>query len=148
MDALRARKLLIPVRGVEISDLRDSYSDPRSGGREHLALDIMAPRNRKILAVEDGRIERLFQSDLGGITIYQRSADGRFIYYYAHLERYARGLEEGKEVERGDVLGFVGSTGNAPDNAPHLHFAIYRGSRLNQWWKGEPVNPYPVLARP
>jgi murein DD-endopeptidase MepM/ murein hydrolase activator NlpD len=148
LEALIDRELLIPVRGIEASDLRDSYSDPRSGGREHLALDIMAARKRQVLAVEDGRIERLFQSNLGGISIYQRSADGRFIYYYAHLYRYAGGLEEGDEVERGEVIGFVGSTGNAPDNVPHLHFAIYRRPTPDRGWRGEPINPYPVLVRP
>jgi murein DD-endopeptidase MepM/ murein hydrolase activator NlpD len=141
---LRARDLAIPVDGVDEDDLRDTYADSR-GTRAHEAIDIMAKRHTAVLAVEDGRIEKLFTSEAGGVTIYQFDADGTFCYYYAHLDRYADGLREGQTVRRGDVIGYVGSTGNASPDAPHLHFAIFRLTPERLWWKGEPVNPYPVL---
>ncbi len=106
----------------------------------------MAARGTPVLAVEDGRIAKLFRSVLGGITIYQYDPGERFAYYYAHLDRYADGLAEGAEVRRGQVIGYVGSTGNAPANAPHLHFTIFRLGPKREWWKGEAVDPYPYLA--
>ena len=105
----------------------------------------MAPRHTPVRAVEDGVIQKLFASDAGGLTIYQFEPSGMFTYYYAHLDRYAAGLREGQQVRRGEVIGYVGSTGNASPNAPHLHFAIFRLTPERQWWKGEPINPYPVL---
>lgn len=140
------RRLTVPVQGVGRSELMDTYQDPRSGDRTHQAIDIMAPRNRPVLAVDDGVIAKVFRSDLGGKTLYQFDGSGRYSFYYAHLERYARGIEEGDEVSRGQVIGYVGTSGNAPDDAPHLHFAIYRLNEDRRWWEGEPINPYPVLA--
>ena len=141
---LRARKLEIPVAGVDADDLRDTYSEAR-GSRSHEALDILAPRNTKVRAVEHGRIEKLFTSKAGGLTIYEFDPTEAFAYYYAHLDRYEDGLREGQIVKRGDVIGYVGSTGNASPDAPHLHFAIFRLTPARQWWKGEPINPYPIL---
>lgn len=135
----------IPVAGVAVSDLVDSYHDPRSGGRTHLALDIMAPRDTPVLAVADGTVERLFLSEKGGLTIYQFGPREKFCFYYAHLERYADGLQEGDLVRRGEVIGYVGTSGNAAENAPHLHFSISRLGPEKRWWKGEPINPFPVL---
>lgn len=143
--ALRHRDLEIPVEGVDADDLRDTFFDSRNG-RSHEALDIMARRHTPVLAVDRGTIVKLFNSQGGGgTTIYQFDASQTFSYYYAHLERYAKGLREGQPVRRGDVIGYVGSTGNAPRDAPHLHFAIFRLTPERQWWKGEPINPYPVF---
>ena len=142
---LIGRHLTIPVQGIESSKLVRSYHDPRSGGREHDALDILAPRNTPVVAVEDGTIARLFLSKLGGITVYQFDPDRQYIYYYAHLERYADGLKEGETVHRGQVIGYVGTTGNAPKNTPHLHFAVYRLTADKHWWEGTPIDPYDIL---
>ena len=140
--------LLLPVQGVDFADLHDTFNDARGNERRHEALDIMAPAGTPVLAVADGTIEKLFTSDRGGLTIYQFEPGGMFSYYYAHLQDYAPGLVEGQPVRRGDVLGTVGSTGNADPAAPHLHFAVFRLTPEKQWWTGEPVNPYPLLQRP
>jgi murein DD-endopeptidase MepM/ murein hydrolase activator NlpD len=141
---LSERNLLLPVEGVEDDELRDTFYDSRDG-RSHEAIDIMAPRHTRVRAVEDGRIAKLFTSKAGGLTIYMFDPSETFCYYYAHLDRYADGLTEGQQVRRGQVIGYVGSTGNASADAPHLHFAIFRLSPQRQWWKGEPINPYPIL---
>ena len=142
---LRERTLLIPVKGVAASALSDNFSDSRGGGtRVHHAIDIMAPRGTPVLAVEDGRVIRLHRGGAGGITVYQLDGPGRYGYYYAHLDRYAEGLAEGQQVGRGDVLGYVGSTGNAPPSAPHLHFAIYEVADPKRPWRGRPIDPFPL----
>jgi murein DD-endopeptidase MepM/ murein hydrolase activator NlpD len=138
------RDLAIPVRGVEENALYDSFDDAR-GSRVHQAIDIMAARGTPVLAAEDGRIEKLFTSKAGGLTIYQFDPSEVFSFYYAHLDSYAHNLREGMTVKKGDVIGYVGSTGNASKDAPHLHFAIFRLTDEKQWWKGEPINPYPIL---
>jgi murein DD-endopeptidase MepM/ murein hydrolase activator NlpD len=144
VDDLRDRDLLIPVEGISDDDLRDTFFDSRNG-RAHEAIDIMAPRHTPVRAVENGRVAKLFTSKAGGLTIYMFDPSERFAYYYAHLDRYAPGLKEGQNLRRGDTLGYVGSTGNAAENAPHLHFGIFRLTPERQWWKGEPLNPYLVL---
>jgi murein DD-endopeptidase MepM/ murein hydrolase activator NlpD len=144
VEALRDRRLAMPVEGVQRSALVRSYSEAR-GNRSHEAIDILAPRNTPVLAVEDGTIAKLFTSRYGGLTIYQFDPEKRFIYYYAHLERYARGLEEGQKVRRGQVIGHVGTSGNAPPGTPHLHFAIFRALEPPRWWEGTPLDPYDVL---
>jgi peptidoglycan LD-endopeptidase LytH len=141
---LRARELDFPVEGIPREKLTDTFAEARTG-HVHEAADIMAPRNTPVRAVEAGTIARLLQNASGGITIYQLDPSRRYIYYYAHLERYAEGLREGLEVDRGQVIGYVGTTGNAPRNSPHLHFAIFRVLDPKQWWGGAPVNPYLVL---
>jgi len=145
--ALAARSLIVPVKGVDASRVRDSYTAGRGGGRTHDAVDIMAPRGTPVIAADGGTILRLRQNEAGGITIYQLDPDERFIYYYAHLDRYEDGLVEGMKVVQGDILGFVGTTGNAPKDTPHLHFQVmvYRGH--GQYWGGEPINPHPFLSR-
>lgn len=145
VDELRHRHLELPVQGINRSDLRDTYNETRGGTRKHEALDVLAPRHTPVLAVEDGTIAKLFFSDAGGITIYQFDASGTFCYYYAHLQRYADGLKEGAAVKRGDVIGYVGTTGNAPRETPHLHFAIFKLGEDKHWWQGTPVDPYSVL---
>ena len=145
VDALRDRELTVPVDGVRRRDLRDTFSDRRGSNRAHEAIDIMAPRRTPVVAAQDGRVVKLFTSKAGGLTIYQFDPSGTFSYYYAHLDGYAPGLREGQTVKRGELLAYVGSTGNAPAEAPHLHFAIFRLTPERQWWLGEPINPYPVL---
>jgi murein DD-endopeptidase MepM/ murein hydrolase activator NlpD len=141
---LRARRLEFPVAGALPSDLRDSFDEAR-GSRVHEAVDIPAPRGAPVRAVEDGTIAKLYQGAAGGISVYQFDAGERYCYYYAHLQRYAPGLREGQQVRRSEVIGFVGTTGNAPESTPHLHFAIFRLDEGKQWWRGTPVNPLPVL---
>ncbi|MBN6102249.1 M23 family metallopeptidase [Xanthomonas sp. CFBP 8703] len=137
--------LLIPVQGVRRDQLQDTFTDARSQGRHHDAIDILAPAGTPVLAVADGSVEKLFDSERGGLTVYQFEPSGRYAYYYAHLQRYADGLAEKQTLRRGQVLGYVGSTGNADPGAPHLHFEIHRLGPEKQWWKGESLNPYPLL---
>lgn len=144
MSALRSRAPAIPVQGTTAAQLSDTYTQARAGGAAHEALDIMAPRGTPVLAVEDGRVAKLFSSVPGGITLYQFDPDGNYAYYYAHLDRYADGMAEGASVRKGQVIGYVGSTGNASPDAPHLHFAIFRLGPERQWWRGAPLNPYLV----
>ncbi|WP_157270832.1 M23 family metallopeptidase [Azohydromonas aeria] len=144
---LAARRLLVPVEGVAPAALRDTFKEARdAGARPHDAIDIPAPHGTPVLAVEDGQLVKLFTSVPGGLTVYQFDPSGRWAYYYAHLDRYAEGIREGMALQRGQVIGFVGSTGNASPDAPHLHFAIFRLRPEQQWWRGEAVNPYPVLT--
>ncbi|KOQ78123.1 endopeptidase [Stenotrophomonas maltophilia] len=137
--------LLLPVQGVLPSQLRDTFTDARSEGRVHDAIDIMADAGTPVLAVADGTVEKLFDSKRGGLTIYQFEPSGRWCYYYAHLQRYADGLAEKQVIKRGEVIGYVGSTGNASADAPHLHFEVHVLGSEKQWWKGESINPYPLL---
>ncbi|QNH20094.1 M23 family peptidase [Xanthomonas sp. GW] len=138
-------ELLIPVQGVRRDQLQDTFTDARSQGRRHDAIDILAPAGTPVLAVADGSVEKLFDSERGGLTVYQFEPSGRYAYYYAHMQRYADGLAEKQTIRRGQVLGYVGSTGNADLAAPHLHFEIHRLGPEKQWWKGESLNPYPLL---
>jgi len=142
---LATRGLLVPVQGIGRQQLHDTFGESRGGGaRTHEALDIMAPRNTPVLAVEDGKIVKLFNSKQGGLTIYQFDPSETYAYYYAHLQRYTDGLHEGQAVRKGQVIGYVGTTGNAAPDAPHLHFAIFRLTPEKQWWKGDPLNPFDV----
>ncbi|AWH34039.1 M23 family metallopeptidase [Stenotrophomonas sp. SAU14A_NAIMI4_8] len=137
--------LLLPVQGVLRAQLRDTFTDARSEGRVHDAIDIMAPAGTPVLAVADGTVEKLFDSERGGLTVYQFEPSGQWCYYYAHLQRYADGLAEKQAIKRGDVIGYVGSTGNASADAPHLHFEVHVLGPEKQWWKGESINPYPLF---
>jgi murein DD-endopeptidase MepM/ murein hydrolase activator NlpD len=139
--------LAIPVEGVKQADLVDTFTAARAGGRVHDALDIMAPEGTPVIAAADGTIEKLyFSNGGGGNSIYERSADGKWMYYYAHLSSYAPGLAEGQHVKQGQVIARVGHTGNASADAPHLHFAINQMARGQRWWQGDAINPYPLLA--
>lgn len=141
-----AGALLIPVQGIAVAQLSDTFTDSRSSGRSHDAIDIMAPNGTPILAVADGHVEKLFDSKLGGLTIYQFNTDRTVAFYYAHLQRYADGLAEQQSIKRGQLIGYVGYTGNASPDGPHLHFAVFELGPEKLWWKGEAVNPYPLLG--
>jgi len=142
---LRSRGLTLPVHGIKKNDLRDTFNDMRGGTRRHEAIDVLAPRHTPVLAVEDGTVARLFSSEAGGTTIYQFDPTEHYIYYYAHLENYAPGVKEGSHVTRGEVIAYVGTTGNAPRDTPHLHFAIFKMTDQKKWWQGTPIDPYAVL---
>jgi murein DD-endopeptidase MepM/ murein hydrolase activator NlpD len=144
-DELRRRNLTLPVQGIKREELTDTFDDMRGSARRHEALDVLAPRNTPVLAVEDGTVAKLFVSDAGGLTVYQFDPSSSYAYYYAHLERYADGLKEGAPITRGQVIGYVGTTGNAPRDTPHLHFAIFKLTAEKKWWQGTPVDPYSVL---
>lgn len=147
LDRLRMRNLLVPVQGIEGKSLRDTFTDDRSG-RRHQAMDIMAARGTPVLAAGDGRVEKLFTSKPGGLTVYEFDPQGEYCYYYAHLDRYASDLAAGRIVKKGDVIGYVGSTGNAAPAAPHLHFSIFRLGPDKKWWEGTAINAYPLWGRP
>ena len=138
-------ELIIPVAGVRPDQLLDTFDDARSEGRIHDAIDIIAPAGTPVLAATSGKIVKLFQSERGGTTIYQLSADEKTIYYYAHLQGYANGLAEGNVVRQGDVIAYVGDTGNAGVGNYHLHFSIAAVSDPKRYWEGTAINPYPLL---
>lgn len=143
-----AASLVVPVAGVTPSELQGSFHAPRGGGtRRHEALDIPAPRGTPVIAATGGQVLRLFNSKAGGIMIYAADPTERFILMYAHLDRYADGLREGMTLARGQTIGYVGTTGNAPPNVPHLHFAIARTNNVTRWWNGTPVDPAPLFKR-
>jgi len=138
-----SRKLRMPIDGLDIETMKGGFSERRDGGRRpHEAVDILAPRHTPVRADSDGTIAKLFLSKAGGITVYQFDPDERYCYYYAHLERYADGLHEGQRLSAGDVIGYVGTTGNAPPNTPHLHLAVFELTRDRRWWDGKAVDPY------
>ena len=138
--------LVLPVQGIAPSQLVDTFTDSRSEGRSHDAIDIMAPHGTPVLAVADGRVEKLFTSKQGGLTLYQFNRERTHAYYYAHLQGYAAGIAEQRDLKRGEVLGYVGVTGNSNPDGPHLHFAIFELGPEKQWWKGTPINPYGLLG--
>ncbi len=142
----RGPDLIIPVDGVTADHLKSNFDDHRGAFRIHHAIDILAPRGTVVRAAVDGTIKKLFTSRAGGLTIYEFDRDAVRCYYYAHLNGYAYGLHEGKKVAQGDIIGYVGTTGNAPKNTPHLHFAISILTPAKEWWKGTPVDPYPLLV--
>jgi murein DD-endopeptidase MepM/ murein hydrolase activator NlpD len=139
-------KLLVPVEGIPYAKLTDTFDQPRGQERHHEALDIMAPKGTPVRAAGDGKVVKLFESKPGGLTLYQFDPNEQHAYYYAHLDKYADGIKEGMMLKRGDLLGYVGVTGNSDPNAPHLHFAVVALTPEKQWWKGTPVNPYPLLG--
>jgi murein DD-endopeptidase MepM/ murein hydrolase activator NlpD len=140
-----APRLVIPVAGVREEELRGSFGAARSGGRRHLGIDIMAPRGTPVLAAAPGVIVKRDSSALGGISVYERGMDARTIYFYAHLQGYRAGLVEGELVRAGDVIGYVGTTGNARGGSPHLHFGVYTVADPNRWWHGRDLDPFPLL---
>jgi murein DD-endopeptidase MepM/ murein hydrolase activator NlpD len=148
IDDLRQRDLRVPIDGANLEIFKGEFDERRGGGeRPHEAVDMLAPRNTPVHAVEDGTVAKLFFSKAGGNTIYQFDPSSRFCYYYAHLERYADGLKDGQRVSRGDVIGYVGTTGNAPPGTPHLHFAVFELTTQRHWWQGQALDPYLVFKR-
>lgn len=143
---LERRDLRLPIDGLNPESFRGSFSE-RRGGRSHEAADMLAPRGTLVHAVEDGTVAKLFYSRAGGNTVYQFDPSQRFTYYYAHLDGYAVGLKEGQRVTRGDVIGFVGTSGNAPPNTPHLHFGVFELTPERRWWEGRAIDPYLVFSR-
>lgn len=147
LDALRAQAMVIPVAGVDAKHLIDSFDDKRAQSRHHNALDIMAARNTPAVAATSGVILKLHNSAAGGLTVYMSDRTGRFVLMYGHLDSYRPGLREGAAVKRGEIIGFVGTTGNASPLAPHLHFQIMRSDNPKEWWKGTALNPF-LVYRP
>jgi murein DD-endopeptidase MepM/ murein hydrolase activator NlpD len=142
-----AGDLTLPIHGLTARDIHDTFEQGRANGQPHEAVDLLAPRGTRILAVAAGVIQKLFLSKPGGITVYEFDPQGDYCYYYAHLERYAEGLHEGMIVSPGEVIGYVGTSGNAPPNTPHLHFAIFKLGPEKHWWQGTAINPYPILIK-
>ena len=145
-DYLRARAILIPVAGADMTRVDDSFNEGRDGDRIHRAIDILAPRGTPILSADDGKILRMSTSSLGGISMYTVDANARLVYYYAHMDRYNDSMTPGRSIVRGDTLGFVGTTGNAPKDTPHLHFQVMRWPADGKYWNGEPINPFEALG--
>jgi peptidoglycan LD-endopeptidase LytH len=143
---LRGDSLMVPIDGIEPARVRDTFLAPR-GDRVHSALDIMAARGTPVIASVPGRVFKIRSNPSGGLTIYALDRSERFVYYYAHLDAYREGLSEGERLETGALLGYVGTTGNAPPGAPHLHFQILTYAGDGRWWEGTPVNPFPFLVR-
>jgi len=144
-DRLRVRELTIPIQGLTARDIKDNFAELR-GTRPHEAIDMLAPRGTPVVAVAEGTVKKLFTSDRGGLTVYQFDPEQGYCYYYAHLDRYADGLVEGKHLNKGDLVGYVGTSGNAPASTPHLHFTIFRLGPEKRWWEGTPINPDPGWA--
>jgi peptidoglycan LD-endopeptidase LytH len=146
IGAVPSRSLRPPIDGDDVNDWKGGFTE-RRGNRPHEAIDILAPRNTPVHAVDNGSIAKLFFSKAGGITIYQFDPSGQRAYYYAHLERYVPGLHDGQTVAQGDVIGYVGTSGNAPPNTPHLHFGVFELNADRHWWQGRAIDPYEVFRR-
>lgn len=145
VEYVRSRRLQLPVAGIHPDQLADSFDEPRDGTRRHRAIDILAPRGTPVLAADDGRVLRVSWNNAGGNTVYATDVDGRIVYYYAHLDHYRESLAAGVPLAKGDTIGFVGTTGNAPKDIPHLHFQIMRMPHDGKYWNGEPINPFGIL---
>ncbi|HEY4223744.1 MAG TPA: M23 family metallopeptidase [Myxococcota bacterium] len=146
LETLRERGLLVPVKGVVASQIPDTYDAARDGARVHNAQDILAKRGTPVLAADDGTILHIGQNTLGGKVIWTTDPTRRFAFYYAHLDHYAKGLRDGQQISRGDVLGYVGTTGNAPKDTPHLHFQVVRIVSGKRYSEGPPLNPLPLFT--
>ena len=140
--------LMVPVDGVEPKDLKDTFNEGRDGGRTHRATDILASRGTPVIAAISGEVARLSQNALGGVTAYLVDDDKRYVYYYAHMDHYSDELTQGLKVQAGTVIGYVGTSGNAPPDTPHLHFQAMR-IKVGQhdWWNGTPVDVRPFMTR-
>jgi len=146
VDYLRYRRIIVPVAGADMSKVEDTFYEARDGGRTHRAIDILAPRGTPILAADDGKILRMTSNTLGGITMYTVDPLSRLVYYYAHMDHYNDAMSPGRAIVKGDTLGFVGTTGNAPKDTPHLHFQVMRWPADGKYWNGEPIDPYEELG--
>jgi peptidoglycan LD-endopeptidase LytH len=129
----------MPVVGISTRQLDDSWHAPRDGGvRQHKGIDIFAPKGTEVVAVADGVISFIGDQRLGGHCIWLTTENGAS-FYYAHLDRWAAGLYEGMLVQSGDLLGYVGNSGNAISTPSHLHFGVNQNDEM--------VNPYPILTK-
>ncbi len=138
-------RLRMPIDGIPVDAMKGGFYETRGKRRPHEAVDLLAPRNTPIHAVEEGTVAKLFNSKAGGLTVYELDPTGRLVYYYAHLERYAEQLHDGQHVSQGEVIGYVGTSGNAPKDTPHLHLAVFETDGDKRWWKGTPIDPYPIF---
>jgi len=145
VEYLHSRRLTLPVAGIRPDQLTASFEEPRDGSRRHRAIDILAPRGSPVLAADDGHVLRVSWNNAGGNTVYATDTEGRIVYYYAHLDHYHESIVAGMPISKGDTLGFVGTTGNAPKDIPHLHFQIMRMPHDGKYWNGEPINPFSIL---
>jgi len=145
VEYVKARRLVLPVAGIHTDQLTDSFDEPRDGSRRHHAIDILAARGTPVLAADDGHVLRVSWNSAGGNTVYATDAESRVVYYYAHLDHYHEPLSPGMPLTKGDTIGFVGTTGNAPKDIPHLHFQIMRMPRDGKYWNGEAINPFSIL---
>jgi murein DD-endopeptidase MepM/ murein hydrolase activator NlpD len=145
VEYVKARRLVLPVAGIHSDQLTDSFDEPRDGSRRHHAIDILAPRGTPVLAADDGHVLRVSWNSAGGNTVYATDAESRVVYYYAHLDHYHEPLSPGMPLTKGDTIGFVGTTGNAPKDIPHLHFQIMRMPHDGKYWNGEAINPFSIL---
>jgi len=145
IEYVRSHHLQLPVAGIHSDQLADSFDEARDGTRRHRAIDILAPRGTPVLAADDGRVLRVSWNSAGGNTVYATDVEGRIVYYYAHLDHYREALAAGMPLAKGDTIGFVGTTGNAPKDIPHLHFQIMRMPHDGKYWNGEPINPFGIL---
>jgi peptidoglycan LD-endopeptidase LytH len=145
-EYLRTRNILLPVAGADMSKVDDSFFEPRDGGRVHRAIDILAPRGTPILSADNGKILRMTTNGLGGISMYTVDPESRLVYYYAHMDHYNDAMSPGRAIAKGDTLGYVGTTGNAPKDTPHLHFQVMRWPADGKYWNGDPIDPYEALG--
>ena len=145
-EYLRSRDLMVPVAGIAPDRIPDSFNDARSGARIHRATDILAPRGTPVLSADDGRVLRVSHNRRGGLVVYATDPEERLVYYYAHLDHWAKGLAQGTKLAKGDVIGYVGTSGNAPKNTPHLHFQVMRREPDRHYWEGTPLDVRPVLV--
>lgn len=145
-ELLLTRHIVLPVAGADMSKVEDSFSEPRDGGRVHRAIDILAPRGTPILSADDGKILRMTTNSLGGISMYTVDSENRLVYYYAHMDHYNDAMSPGRTIAKGDTLGYVGTTGNAPKDTPHLHFQVMRWPADGKYWNGDPIDPYEALG--
>jgi murein DD-endopeptidase MepM/ murein hydrolase activator NlpD len=145
IESLRDRGLLVPVKGISVSQIPDTYDAPRDGARIHFAQDILAKRGTPVLAADDGSILHVGTNTLGGNVIWATDPSRKFAFYYAHLDHYAKGLHDGQQIARGDLIGYVGTTGNAPKDTPHLHFQVVRIVAGKRYSEGPPLNPLPFF---
>ena len=143
---LQSRALMVPVSGIDASRIPDSFHEARDGARIHRAVDILAPRGTAVLSTDTGSVLRVSSNRLGGLTVYAVDPERRLVYYYAHLDHYVAGLRAGMPLAKGQVIGYVGTTGNAPPDTPHLHFQVMRMDDPKHYWEGTPLDPRPYFA--
>ena len=147
IEALREMDLMVPVDGITPAQIPDTYWSKRDGGRLHRAADIMAAKGTPVVSSVEGAVLKVGRNTTGGIVVYTTDSERRFVFYHAHLDKVAEGLADGSTLRQGDVLGYVGTSGNALPNAPHLHFQVMRMPADGRYWEGMPVDARPFLLK-